>query len=315
MLDYLPVGLNWGYMTLVQAVDGRRPRRADGAVLRRGCARADRNGARHLHPDCAGVDRRDAQRPGARRSTTSRSLRDRDHRRRLGGGRDDQGVPGGRSSRQADRALRHARDRLSHLSRGSPTIPLKVNGTVGRLRRLDGFAHDRRRRRTTCRTAKSARSPRVGPSVHIGYLDNPTANRDSFTADGWFRTGDLGRYADARRQRAHRGTQEGDHQPRRQEISSRARSRSCSTSTRRSSRRRWSARPIRGWANETACARSSKEGSSLTLDEVVAFLKGRVADYKLPEALVVMQDFPMTPTGKIRRPELVKRVSGNRVAG
>jgi hypothetical protein len=24
----------------------------------------------------------------------------------------------------------------------------------------------------------------------------------------------------------------------------------------------------------------------------------------------VMSDFPMTPTGKIRRPELVKRVSG-----
>ncbi len=52
-----------------------------------------------------------------------------------------------------------------------------------------------------------------------------------------------------------------------------------------------------------------KPGTSLTLDEVVSFLKGRVADYKLPEALVVMNDFPMTPTGKIRRPELVKRVA------
>jgi len=53
-----------------------------------------------------------------------------------------------------------------------------------------------------------------------------------------------------------------------------------------------------------------KSDTTLTLDEVVAFLKGRVADYKLPEALVVMNDFPMTPTGKIRRPELVKRVTG-----
>jgi non-ribosomal peptide synthetase component E (peptide arylation enzyme) len=33
-----------------------------------------------------------------------------------------------------------------------------------------------------------------------------------------------------------------------------------------------------------------------------------VADYKLPEQLVLMDDFPMTPTGKIRRPELVRRV-------
>jgi acyl-CoA synthetase (AMP-forming)/AMP-acid ligase II len=27
--------------------------------------------------------------------------------------------------------------------------------------------------------------------VHLGYLNNPAANRDSFTADGWFKTGDL----------------------------------------------------------------------------------------------------------------------------
>jgi long-chain acyl-CoA synthetase len=31
-----------------------------------------------------------------------------------------------------------------------------------------------------------------GPTVFAGYRDNPEANRDSFTADGWFRSGDLG---------------------------------------------------------------------------------------------------------------------------
>jgi len=48
----------------------------------------------------------------------------------------------------------------------------------------------------------------------------------------------------------------------------------------------------------------------LELDTVVSFLKGKVADYKLPEALVKLDEFPMTPTGKIRRPELVKQVAG-----
>jgi len=32
-----------------------------------------------------------------------------------------------------------------------------------------------------------------GPAVTAGYLDNPEANAESFTEDGWFRTGDLGR--------------------------------------------------------------------------------------------------------------------------
>jgi non-ribosomal peptide synthetase component E (peptide arylation enzyme) len=149
----------------------------------------------------------------------------------------------------------------------------------------------------------------IGPSMHMGYLDNPAANRDSFTADGWFRTGDLGFHADAKGNVRIAG--------RKKEIINRG-------------GKKYFPREIeellyqhpkivqaaivgapdpRLGERNCLCA-IVKEGSRLTLDEVVSFLKGRVADYKLPEALVVMNDFPMTPTGKIRRPELVKRVSG-----
>jgi acyl-CoA synthetase (AMP-forming)/AMP-acid ligase II/NADP-dependent 3-hydroxy acid dehydrogenase YdfG len=37
-----------------------------------------------------------------------------------------------------------------------------------------------------------------GPSVTTGYYENPIANAESFTADGWFKTGDLGVMRDGR---------------------------------------------------------------------------------------------------------------------
>ena len=36
----------------------------------------------------------------------------------------------------------------------------------------------------------------LGEGVMIGYLDNPEANRETFTQDGWLRTGDIGYFDD-----------------------------------------------------------------------------------------------------------------------
>jgi acyl-CoA synthetase (AMP-forming)/AMP-acid ligase II len=42
---------------------------------------------------------------------------------------------------------------------------------------------------------------------------------------------------------------------------------------------------------------------------MVAFLKGQVADYKLPEMLVEVAELPMTPTGKLRRHVLSEQIA------
>jgi acyl-coenzyme A synthetase/AMP-(fatty) acid ligase len=44
-----------------------------------------------------------------------------------------------------------------------------------------------------------------------------------------------------------------------------------------------------------------KEGAELELAELVEFLRGEVADYKLPESLEKFSELPMTGTGKLRR--------------
>jgi uncharacterized protein GlcG (DUF336 family) len=74
--------------------------------------------------------------------------------------------------------------------------PLKANGTVGRcvssmgLRIIDDDGND-------VPYGEVGEIAAIGPSVPVGYLNNPQANRDSFTADNWFRTGDLGQFVDA----------------------------------------------------------------------------------------------------------------------
>jgi len=55
-----------------------------------------------------------------------------------------------------------------------------------------------------------------GPSIHLGYHNNPSANAEAFNPEGWFRTGDLGRVVDADGNVQITGRQQGNHQPRRQ---------------------------------------------------------------------------------------------------
>ena len=44
-----------------------------------------------------------------------------------------------------------------------------------------------------------------------------------------------------------------------------------------------------------------KPGATLDLETAVGFIKGQVADYKLPEMIEFYDELPFTPTGKIRR--------------
>jgi fatty-acyl-CoA synthase len=44
-----------------------------------------------------------------------------------------------------------------------------------------------------------------------------------------------------------------------------------------------------------------KEGESVTSDDVIAFCKGEIMDYKIPSRIKFVQEFPTTVTGKIQK--------------
>jgi len=307
MLDYLPVGLNWGYMTLVQSVmAGAR------VVL---MERFSAEGALELI-----ATERVTYIPTAPASIVAMLNSPALPKHDLSSLRIV--ITGGASAavetiKAFQAAVPHAKliELYGMLETGYHAFtrltddPLKVNGTVGRcvdsmgLRILDDDGND-------VPYGEVGEIAAIGPSVHMGYLDNPAANRDSFTADGWFRTGDLGQYADKegnvriagrKKEIVNRGGKK--YFPREIEELLYEHPKIVQAAI-------VGAPDPRLGEKNCLCA-IVKDGTSLTLDEVVSFLKGRVADYKLPEALVVMSDFPMTPTGKIRRPELVKRVAGS----
>jgi len=187
--------------------------------------------------------------------------------------------------------------------------PEAVTGTIGRvaagmgLRLLDG--HERE-----VPPGAEGEIAAAGPSVHLGYHKNPTANAELFTADGWFRTGDLGQCDTADNVRIvgrlkeiiNRGGQK--FFPREIEELLYTYPKILHAAI--------VGVPDPRLGERNCLCVIPRPGASLCLEEVVDFLKDRIATYKLPEALEVFEDFPFTPTGKIQRHVLTQHVLNRR---
>lgn len=184
--------------------------------------------------------------------------------------------------------------------------PQKVNGTIGRvagemgLRIMDESGND-------VASGEVGEIAALGPSVHLGYHNNPQANADSFTPEGWFRTGDLGKIVDA----------SGNVQivGRRKEIINRGGKKFFPREVEEVlyTHPKIMHAAMVGIADARLGERNClcvipKAGQQVQLEEMVAFLKGQVADYKLPEMLIQVDELPLTGTGKIRRHVLREQV-------
>lgn len=177
--------------------------------------------------------------------------------------------------------------------------PQKVNGTIGRpvrameLRIVDAQGDDVPR-------GEVGELMSRGPSIHLGYHNNQAANAQAFTPDGWFRTGDLGRVVDA----------DGNVQitGRSKEIINRGGKKFFPREVEeflythpRILHAAMVGMPDPRVGERNCLCIVPKGDAAPTLEELIAFLRNQVADYKLPEFLEQFSELPMTRSGKVQR--------------
>lgn len=182
----------------------------------------------------------------------------------------------------------------------------QVNGTVGRcikgmgLRLLDNAGND-------VEAGEVGDIAAYGPSIHLGYHNNPTANAEAFTTDDWFHSGDLGMYADDNgnvrivgrsKEIINRGGKK--FFPREvEEI--------LYTHPKIMHAAMVGVKDARLGERNCLCI-IPKVGQTVSLDEMIDFLDGEVSTYKLPERLEIVDELPFTATGKLQRFELTRRI-------
>jgi acyl-CoA synthetase (AMP-forming)/AMP-acid ligase II len=190
--------------------------------------------------------------------------------------------------------------------------PAKVNGTIGRvvssmgLKLLDEAGNE-------VAHGEVGEIAALGPSVHLGYHANAAANAEAFTADGWFRSGDLGRIVDAAGNVEIVG--------RRKEIINRGGKKFFPREVEELlyTHPKVMHAAMVGVADARLGERNClcvipKAGQAVTLAEMIAHLKGQVADYKLPEELHIVAELPFTATGKLRRHVLTDMIAKGGIA-
>jgi len=305
-LIYLPLGLNWGYLTLVQTVlAGARAVLLDQFSGRAALELIDRERVTFIPTAPASIISM-LNEPDLGRFDLS-SLR--------------VVITGGAScpieTIRESRARMHGHliELYGMLETGFHTYtrfsddPEAVAGTVGKpssgmgLRLIDEHGRD-------VPPGAEGEIAADGPSVHLGYHKNPAANAELFTADRWFRTGDLGQFDKAGNLKI---------VGRLKEIINRGGKKFFPREIEEIlyTHPKILHAAIVGVPDPRLGERNClcvipRPGERVLLEEVVAFLKDSVATYKLPEMVEIFEDLPFTPTGKIQRHVLVRQVLDRR---
>ena len=145
-----------------------------------------------------------------------------------------------------------------------------------------------------------------GPSVHLGYHNNPAANAESFLPGDWFRSGDRGiidsdgnlRIVGRLKEMINRGGKK--FFPREIEEILYTHPKVLYAAI--------VGIPDPRLGERNCLCIVPKPGTPPKLQELIDFIGDSVATYKLPERLELFDQFPFTPSGKIQRYVLARTV-------
>jgi malonyl-CoA/methylmalonyl-CoA synthetase len=161
---------------------------------------------------------------------------------------------------------------------------------------------------TPCATNEIGGIQVRGPNVFSGYWRMPEKTREEFTSDGWFKTGDVGRF-DANGYVTIVGRSKdliitGGYNVYPKEIESWlddlpgvAESAVIGV-------------PHRDFGEAVTAVVVRKPGAMLDGAAIIAALKGAIASFKVPKAVHVVDDLPRNAMGKVQKNELRKRYGG-----
>jgi fatty-acyl-CoA synthase len=172
------------------------------------------------------------------------------------------------------------------------SVGLPIHHVAARIVRSDG---------TTADVDEPGELWLSGPAVFAGYLNNPTANDASFS-DGWFRTGDiLSCDADGffkvrgRLKEMYISGGENVYPAEVEAVIHEAPGvANCAVI----------GVPDERWGEVGHAFVEPRPGSTVSADELKAFLGGRLARFKQPKVIHVMEELPRTASGKIDKPAL-----------
>ena len=148
-----------------------------------------------------------------------------------------------------------------------------------------------------------------GPGVFTGYFERPEATQAAF-ADGWFKTGDTVAKDDDGTFRILGRTsvdilKSGGYKLSALEIEEVLREHPEIAEV------AVVGLPDETWGERVVACIVAK-GSPPTAEEVRSFARERLASYKVPKDVIVMEDLPRNAVGKVIKPELVSRLRGRR---